>query len=169
MRLPALPGPRDVVLLVERVTGLLGTAERLLTDAGGLLTTATGLIARMEETRQEASVVVARTEETRARAEVLLDRFQPALEQLLPTLERLAETTTPAEVDALVRLVDHLPLLVAELETSVIPVLQSLTSVAPDLHDLLDTSRELNLMLAKLPGMGRIKQRVDEKQATRGT
>ena len=45
-----------------------------------------------------------------------------------------------------------------------IPVLHTLTSVAPDLHDLLDVSRELNEMLAKLPGMGRIKKRVDEQQ-----
>jgi hypothetical protein len=36
--------------------------------------------------------------------------------------------------------------------------------VAPDLHDLLETSRELNEMLAKLPGMGLIKKRVDEEQ-----
>ena len=32
------------------------------------------------------------------------------------------------------------------------------------LHDLLDVSRELNLMLARLPGMGRVKRRVDEQQ-----
>ncbi len=49
----------------------------------------------------------------------------------------------------------------AKMETDVIPILESLTSVAPDLHDLLDVSRELNEMLAKLPGMGAIKRRVD--------
>ena len=56
------------------------------------------------------------------------------------------------------------PLLARKLETDVIPILQTLTSVAPDLHDLLDVSRELNEMLAKLPGMGRLKKRVDEEQ-----
>lgn len=84
--------------------------------------------------------------------------------RLQPTIERLAETTAPGEVDALVALVDQLPLLAAKLETDVIPVLDTLTTVAPDLHDLLDVSRELNLMMAKLPGMGRIKRRVDEQQ-----
>ena len=38
-------------------------------------------------------------------------------------------------------------------------------SVAPDVHDLLDLTRELNVMLAKVPGMGRVKKRVDEQQA----
>jgi hypothetical protein len=49
-------------------------------------------------------------------------------------------------------------------ETDIIPVLDTLTTVSPDLHDLLDVSRELNLMLAKLPGMGRVMKRVDEQQ-----
>lgn len=37
VRLAPIPGPRVVVELAERVTGLLGTAEELLTDAAGLL------------------------------------------------------------------------------------------------------------------------------------
>jgi hypothetical protein len=64
----------------------------------------------------------------------------------------------------MVAMIDQLPLLAAKIETDVIPVLNTLTSVAPDLHDLLDVSRELNLMLARLPGMGRVKRRVDEQQ-----
>jgi hypothetical protein len=40
--------------------------------------------------------------------------------------------------------------------------------VAPDLHDLLDVSRELNEMLAKLPGVGRVKRRINEQQEAQG-
>jgi hypothetical protein len=98
------------------------------------------------------------------RADDLIGRLEPPLAQLQPTLERLAETTDPREVDAMVALVDQLPLLAAKLEADVIPIMHTLTSVAPDLHDLLDVSRELNEMLAKLPGMGMIKKRVDREQ-----
>lgn len=164
MRLPPIPGPRDVVHLLERVPGLLGSAEHLLASAGSVLDSAGALIDRIEETRAEAAAVVARTDETRARADELLDRFQPSIDRLLPTLERLAETTDPDEVDAMVALVDHLPMLVGKLETEVVPILETLSTVAPDLHDLLDTSKELNEMLAKLPGMGRIKERVEKQQ-----
>ena len=157
MRLPPIPGPRDVVQLIDRVTGLLSTAEQLVADAGGL-------IARIEQTRAAADEVVARTDATVTRADDLIGRLEPSLTRLQPTLERLAETTDPREVDAMVALVDQLPLLAAKLETDVIPILNSLTSVAPDLHDLLDVSRELNEMLAKLPGMGMIKRRVDKEQ-----
>jgi hypothetical protein len=168
MRLPPIPGPRDVVSMVERVTGLLGSAEELLRRAVTLLDSVDGLLERIEETRQEADRVVAATDETRTRADALLAGMAPSLERLQPTLERLAETTDPREVDAMVALIDQLPLLAAKMETDVIPVLNSLTTVAPDLHDLLDTSRELNEMLAKLPGMGRIRKRVDEQQEAEG-
>ena len=36
-------------------------------------------------------------------------------------------------------------------------------SVAPDLHELLDVSRELNEILGKIPGIGRLKRRVEEE------
>ena len=53
---------------------------------------------------------------------------------------------------------------VEQAERDLLPVMRTLGTVAPDLHDLLDVSRELNGMLAKLPGMGRIKRRVDVQQ-----
>jgi hypothetical protein len=34
--------------------------------------------------------------------------------------------------------------------------------VAPDLHELLNVSRELNEILGKIPGIGRLKKRVEE-------
>ena len=56
-------------------------------------------------------------------------------------------------------------MLAGQVEGDVLPVMRSLSTVAPDVHDLLDLTRELNGMLGKLPGMGRIKKRVDEQQA----
>jgi hypothetical protein len=178
-------GRVQLVALLPRTTELLGNAERLLRDGSAL-------VDRIETTRLEAQALVERTEVTRDRADelvtglepttrravallaaleptaeravALLESMEPSLLKLQPTLERLAETTDPREVDALVAMLDQLPLLAAKVETDVIPVLNTLTTVSPDLHDLLDVSRELNLMLAKLPGMGRVKRRVDEQQ-----
>lgn len=178
MHIPSLPGPGDVRALAEqmlalapRITGLLASAESLVADSRAL-------IERIERTRADADALMRRTDETRIRAEravtdieipvtrviALLDRLEPSLTQLQPTLDRLAETTDPGEVDALVALVDQLPLLTAKVDTDVIPMLHALSTVAPDMHDLLDTSRELNELLGKLPGMGRIKKKVEEEQ-----
>ncbi|GAA1906886.1 hypothetical protein GCM10009737_04590 [Nocardioides lentus] len=165
----------EVLDAVPRLTGLLDAVETILVDVAGLLD-------RIEATRIAADGVVARVDETRRNADLLLgsatpmldalrpllESFTPSLEKLQPTLERLAETTDPHEVDAMIKLVDQLPTIVDELEKQVIPMLESLGTVAPDLHDLLGVSKELNEMLARLPGMKRVKRRVDEEQAIRG-
>ncbi|GAA1735325.1 hypothetical protein [Aeromicrobium alkaliterrae] len=195
MRLP-LPDPRDVVALAARgpalAEGLVSALPRalaLLDAAEALVARAAVLVDEIDQTRQAADEVVARTNETvdaanvvivrtagtvasveptLERAEGLIDRFAPALEKLYPTLERLSETTDPKEVDALVSLIDQLPHLVERLDADILPIITNLKTVAPDIHDMLDVTRELNLMLAKLPGMGRIKKRVDEQQAIDG-
>jgi hypothetical protein len=99
--------------------------------------------------------------EAQTRLVALLDDLEPSLTRLQPTLARLAETTDPGEVDALVSLIDRLPLLAEQVERDVVPVMRTLTSVAPDLHELLDVSRDLNEMLAKVPGLSRLRNRDD--------
>ncbi|SEC43299.1 hypothetical protein SAMN04489844_2286 [Nocardioides exalbidus] len=175
MRLP-VPGPRDVLTAIERgtdqVEALIGAVPRvlaLLDDAERLLVRASAAIDRVREVTEAANVIVVRTSAVvdDADAQVvrvtgLLDTFEPSLTRLQPTLETLADTTSPDEVRALVQLVDHLPALTATVEKDLLPVLGTLGSVAPDLHDLLNVSRELNEILGKVPGIGRLKRKVEE-------
>jgi len=177
MRLP-VPGPRDVFSALERggeqVEALLGAVPRalaLLDRAETLVEGAASAVARVRTISEDAAAVVERTRGVVDRAELqvarateLLDAMAPSLIALQPTLETLADTTHPDEVKALVGLVDHLPELTERMETDVMPILGTLGSVAPDIHDLLTVARELNDMLAKVPGMGRIKRRIDEEE-----
>lgn len=178
MRLPAVPGPRDVLSALERggdqVEALLGAVPRalaLLDQAERLLDGAQAAVGRVREVTEAANVVVVRASAVVDDAEVavtrvnaLTDSLEPTLTTLQPTLEKLADTTSPAEVEALVKLVDTLPELTGRVESDVLPVLATLGSVAPDVHDLLTVARELNDMLAKIPGMGRLKRRIDEEE-----
>ncbi len=177
MRLP-VPGPRDVLSALERggdqVEALIGAVPRalaLLERAELLLDGASAAVQRVREVTEAAHVVVVRTgaivddaEAAIGRVTTLTDSLEPSLTKLQPTLETLAATTSPEEVAALVRLVDTLPELTDSMEKDVMPVLATLGSVAPDVHDLLTVARELNDMLAKVPGMGRLKRRIDEEQ-----
>lgn len=188
MRLP-LPGPSDLRQVLEqllaagpRVLGLLSQAESLVARAGRLVDdidatrrSADDVVTRVDGVVSRADAVVSRSDglvstvgPLNDRLRTLLDSLEPSLTRLQPVLERLAETTDPSEVDAMVELVDHLPRLADKMETDIIPVLDSLSSVAPDLHDLLDVSRELNEMLGKVPGLGRVKRRIDEQQEVEG-
>ena len=196
MRLP-VPGPRDLLAVIEKgadqVDQLLGAVPRvlaLLDQAEVLLARASAAVDAVEAVTREAEAVVVHTDAVVDRAEALLvrtdtvvgtadalvsrsvpllDALEPSLVKLQPTLDTLAETTHPEEVAALVQLIDHLPELTARVERDVLPVMATLGTVAPDIHDLLEVSRELNDMLAKLPGMGRIKRRIDEQQGEDGT
>lgn len=177
MRLP-VPGPRDVLAALERgadqVEALLGAVPRvlaLLDQAEVLLARASSAVDRVSVVADDAAAEVVRVGAVvdRADAQVgrvtgLVDALEPSLTTLQPTLETLADTTHPDEVAALVRLVDHLPELTGRVESEVLPMLATLGSVAPDVHDLLTVARELNDMLAKVPGMGRIKRRIDEQE-----
>jgi ABC-type transporter Mla subunit MlaD len=181
-----LPVPRDLVSVLERsavsVEHLLNAVPRLvglLDDADRLVERAGRLLDDIDATRRGADAVVERTDGVVTRADALidqvepfnerlgrlLDRLEPALTRLQPVLERLAETTDPREVDAMVQLIDQLPRVADKVETDILPVLDSLNSVAPDLHDLLAVSHELNAMLAQIPGISRMKERIDAEQA----
>ena len=167
-----VPTPRDVLGVVGRgsdaLEQLLAAAprvSRLLLDVETLLREIGALVARIEDTRASVDGLVGRIDTTAARVAGLLDRLEPPLTALQPVIERLADTTDPQEVDALVALIDHLPGVVGQLERDVLPVLTTLGSVAPDLHDLLDTSRELNGVLARMPGLGLVRRRVEDRQA----
>ena len=188
MRLP-VPGPRDVLSVLERGAGsleqLLAAVPKivvLIADAERLLARANTVVDDIDGTRRHADAVVAKTETVVDRANVLvagagpltdrlgtlLDSLEPSLVKLQPTLDRLADTTAPHEVDALVQVIDHLPRLAEKLETDIMPILDTMNTVAPDLHDLLDASRELNTMLAQVPGLSRMKARIDRQQAEEG-
>lgn len=192
MRLP-VPDPLAVLArgqgLLDQATSLLPRAFSLLGEAEALVREANALIQRIETTRAAADEVVQRTdrvvtdanalivrtagtvgsvEPTVDRAQRLLDSFAPSLERLQPTLDRLAESTSPDEIEALVKLIDHLPMLVGKLETEILPILANMEHVGEDIHDLLDMATEVNHMLARLPGMGKARQRVEDKQAARG-
>jgi ABC-type transporter Mla subunit MlaD len=171
VHLPPVPGPRAVrgalehgVALVDQLVGALPRVGALMNGAEALLVDVRGLIARIEGTRAQAAGLVSDVREPVERLAALLDRLEPALTRLGPTLDRLSETTDPREVDAAVGLVDRLPRLADSLERDVLPMLSALGSVAPDIRQLLAVSSELNEMLGRLPGMGRIKRRVEDEQ-----
>jgi hypothetical protein len=155
---------RDAAAVVVHTNAVVDRAEALVGRSGGAVDGAEALVGRTDGVVDRAEVLVGDTDVLVRRLATLLELVEGPMTTLEPTLRTLADTTHPEEVAALVQLIDHLPELTTRVETDVLPVLSTLGTVAPDLHDLLDVSRELNEMLGKLPGLGRIKRRVEEEQ-----
>lgn len=180
-----LPGPNDVVklagqgyeaaeramALVPRLVSIIGEVEQVMVRVNGLITAITATDQRASQVIDRTAQIVIRAEGLVGTAEQLVgeltpmvDRFLPVLDKVEPMVARIADTTSPDEVDAVVKLIDTLPELSEKLRTDILPVLDTLGTVAPDLRDLLDSSKELNEMLSRLPGLGRMKKRIEERQ-----
>ncbi|MBM9467231.1 hypothetical protein [Nakamurella leprariae] len=144
--------------LVRRTAAVIDGAEQSVRRTDAVIDTAAPLVDR-------TGVVLGDAEQLVDRAAPLLTAVQPVLERLLPIASRIADTTSPDEVDAVVKLIDQLPDLVAHLDADIVPILDTFGTVAPDVRDLLDIVRELNEMLASVPGLGKVKQRIEEQQA----
>jgi hypothetical protein len=99
------------------------------------------------------------------RAEPLLGAYQQPLTELAPSIQRLASTLDPAEVEALVTLIDRLPRVVTHLDEDILPVLESLGDVGTDVHDLLDTVQDLRQIVKGFPGSRLFRRRGAEEIA----
>lgn len=183
MRLPTLNPKQlrelvdDGVCTAQRARSLVPRMGAVLDVGGGLLGRITALLSRIEQAEAQARLVIDRVDATQElarsvveranastlRLTALVDLYEPALLALRPAVTRLSETVGPAQVDALATVISRGPRLSEQFTDDVLPVIETLRSVAPDLTDLLGVSRALNEILGSVPGLGRAKKRVDEE------
>jgi hypothetical protein len=164
----ALASPAAVAVAVASVAGKgvesIERALSLVPRLADLVTDAELLVARIGAVADRAELVVDEVAAVTARLTPLLQDFEPPLARLQPILTSIADTTDPDEVDAVVTMVNLLPSVVDKFQADIVPVLDTLGTVAPDLRDLLDVSKELNELIGAIPGVGRVKRRIDEEE-----
>jgi hypothetical protein len=74
----------------------------------------------------------------------------------------VADSVTPEDAVAIAQLVNDLPQIVGKLSRDVLPMLDILGTVAPYLREVLDVSKDVSEMLGAVPGLGRVKRRIEE-------
>jgi hypothetical protein len=161
----------EIEIIAARVSTVLNQIELTERRIGSVVASieqtqerVVAVVSRVSQTVTGIDVIVAEAAVLTRRAGPLLDAYQQPLEKLQPIVARLSETTSLAEVDAMVELIDTLPDVAHKLDRDILPVLDTLGTVAPDLRDLLDASRQLNVMLSAIPGLGRIRKQLEEEQ-----
>lgn len=138
----------QVVDAVPRLVALLGEVE----DIVQILRSIDDLDRRMVDAVDKTLSII-------DRVEPIVAEFAPTLRVLHPIARRLADSTDPDEVEAMIRLVNDLPELVAKIHADVLPTLTALGSVPDDLREVLITAKELNQIIASVPGLGRMRQK----------
>ncbi len=179
------PWPREIMQLAERgrqtldrVIALAPRAVALLDQVEALMARVDALVTSIEETDRQARQVVANAQDTVTaadqavgRATALIDQVapmlaasEPALNRLIPVLNEVAGAMTPQDAAAIAQLVNDLPEIVSKLNRDILPVLDTLGTVAPDLREVLDVSKDVSEMLGAVPGLGRVKRRIEEDE-----
>jgi ABC-type transporter Mla subunit MlaD len=140
---------RDLLTLVPRVETLLDAAETVLDRLGAL-------IARLEDAEVHARAVIDELDgDQRQAAEVIADTTA-----LVARVGVVVDDLPNA--DALTAAVRGASRLSEQVSEELLPVVRTLESVAPDLAELVTTSKALNEIIGAVPGLGRVKKRAEE-------
>lgn len=173
----ALGAVPQLVQLLGELNALVLDARKFIIDSQLTQQQAARLVDEVERTRQQAQQVaddagltqegaaaaVAEARELVSDVRSLLERFQPALGKLAPITDSLADGLTVDHAEALTGLIQDAPDLVDKLSNDVVPVLDSLGTVGADLREVVDTTQQMDEMLGAVPGLGRVKKRIEKK------
>ncbi|MEV4769974.1 hypothetical protein [Micromonospora humida] len=144
---------------VTRATEVADAAAGVVAGAGQVSRAAGEVVAEAGAVADRAAGTVATAEGAATVAAELMSAYEPALRRGAPMANRFVAELSHEELAAAIRLVDELPKLKEHLTSDVLPILATLDRVGPDLHDLLDVTRDLKLAVAGIPGLGMLRRR----------
>jgi len=168
-----IPRPSDVLDAAQTVAGLPADALRTLARLGDLIDEAASLLARtdrlldavertvatVDETSAKAEAVIARADAAALAAQRLTDLYVPLAERAAPLAKRFVDELGEHEVGAAIQLIDQLPAFTEHMETDVMPILATLDRVGPDIHELLDVTRDVRQAILGVPGFAFMRRR----------
>ena len=157
--------PRSAEDTIERARTVSAAAALQVEEAAKVSAAAGIIVAESQKIAEGAGTVVARASGTAERADDLLTAYEPALRRGAPMANRFVEQLSPEEIEAAIKLVDELPKLTAHLHADILPILATLDRVGPDIHDLLEVTRDLKLAVAGIPGLKMLMRRGEDKVA----
>ncbi|WP_030487356.1 hypothetical protein [Micromonospora chokoriensis] len=162
----ALGSAASMAAVPARAFAVLDGVEALLARINGVVDRIETTLDRTDQVVAKADAVADRaagTVQTAAQAATtaaeLMAAYEPALRRAAPMTERFVEQLSHEEITAAIHLIDELPKLKEHLTADILPILATLDRVGPDLHDLLDVTRDLKLAVAGIPGLGMLRRR----------
>ncbi|WP_354057931.1 methyl-accepting chemotaxis protein [Dietzia sp. 2505] len=156
--------------VVARVGSTVDTADGLVTSAGGLMDRIVPMVDFAESALAPVKPVVEAllvdaelSPETARRVATRLTEVLVWADKTIALLEPIAdeilESVEPEEIRAVVQFIDHLPALGDSLENDVMPVLASLDTVAPEVHQILEVAQQCLEAVQGIPGFQLLRRR----------
>ena len=142
----------DAGTLVERVVPLLDFADSALAPVKPVVE---ALLVDAEFDPEVARRVATRLTEVLVWADKTVSLLEPLAGEVLQSVD-------PEEIKAVVKFIDHLPALGESLETDIMPVLASMDTVAPEVHQILEVAQQCLEAVAGIPGFQLLRRRGGE-------
>ncbi|AXY54386.1 ribulose 1,5-bisphosphate carboxylase large subunit [Rhodococcus ruber] len=180
----AVSVPGRVVNLLETTEALLGRIDGVVTDAreivariDDVVTEARATVGRVGEVVDSSSAVVGEAATVARRAQdvvasagrtsdsagELLDTYAPMATRAAPLAGQFIDELSAEEVHAAVVLLDQLPEL-ADRMTALMPILGTLETVAPEIHELLGVAKDVRQAIVGVPGFDFLRRRGEDKE-----
>lgn len=149
----ALPG---------RIDALLDDATRVVDRINRVVDSAEAVVAEVERATTSAEHVVHSASLASRTALELVELIDPIARTSIPFARKFVDHLDENEVDAAIEMVNHLPVLVEHMEAT-IPILATLDSVAPEVHELLNVTKDVRRAVIGIPGFKFFRNRGQEK------
>lgn len=180
----AVSVPGRVVNLLESTEALVGRIDGVVTDAreivariDDVVTDARATVGRVGEVVDSSSTVVGEAATVAHRAQdvvasagrtsdtagELLDTYAPMATRAAPLAGQFIDELSAEEVHAAIVLLDQLPEL-ADRMTALMPILGTLETVAPEIHELLGVAKDVRQAIVGVPGFNFLRRRGEDKE-----
>ncbi|WP_241726813.1 methyl-accepting chemotaxis protein [Dietzia sp. SLG310A2-38A2] len=156
--------------IVARIGATVDVADDLVIEAGGLigrveplLDFADSALAPVKPVVEALLVDAELSPETARKVAIRLTEVLVWTDKTIALLEPIAdeilESVSSEEIKAVVQFIDHLPALGDSLENDVMPVLASLDTVAPEVHQILEVAQQCLEAVQGIPGFQLLRRR----------
>lgn len=162
-----LPGRVSALLdeaegLVRQVSGIVDAAAHAVAAADAVIAACAALVDRTALVASETEVVVASAARSAAVTDELLGTYRPLALAAAPLASRFVDEISEEEVHAAIKLFDQLPELTYRM-TALMPILSTLDTVSPEIHELLEVVKDVRQAIIGVPGFGFFRRRGEDK------
>src|SRR5581483_4405480 len=84
--------------------------------------------------------------------------YEPLATEAAPLARRFVEELSEGEIIAAIRLIDQLPALAGHMESEIMPILNTMNRVGPDINELLKVVKDLGRAFDGVPGLGMLRR-----------
>ncbi|MGA9872750.1 MAG: ribulose 1,5-bisphosphate carboxylase large subunit [Rhodococcus sp. (in: high G+C Gram-positive bacteria)] len=134
-----------------RVEALLDEVSALMIRINAVVDAAQLVVAEAATTTRSAGGVVESASKTSVTALELIELFDPIAQKSAPFAAKFVDHLSEDEVDAAIAMVDELPGLVKHMD-AIIPILATLDTVSPEIHELLGVTKDVRRAVIGIPG-----------------